>query len=79
MSTSPGKNPECGGKRSATDVSKVSAVLLAVSAESGEWCLQEHVVDLPGKITKIRVKLVGRAVFAGALRKELGLTLALQK
>lgn len=35
-STSPGKNPECCGKCSAPDVSKVSTVLLAVSAESGE-------------------------------------------
>lgn len=34
--TSPGKDPECCWKRSASDVSKVSAVLLAVSAESGE-------------------------------------------
>lgn len=38
-STSPGKDPECCGKCSASDVSKVSAVLLAVSAESGELYL----------------------------------------
>lgn len=36
VSTSPRKNPECSGKCSATNVSKVSAVLLAMSAESGE-------------------------------------------
>lgn len=37
ISASPRKNPECGGKCSATNVSKVSAVLLAMSAESGEY------------------------------------------
>lgn len=36
VSISPRKNPECSGKCSATNVSKVSAVLLAMSAESGE-------------------------------------------
>lgn len=46
VSNSPRKNPECGGKCSAPNVSKVSAVLLAVSAESGEYvCGEGHCIN----------------------------------
>lgn len=37
VSTSSWKNPECSGKCTATNVSKISAVLLAVWAEPGEY------------------------------------------
>lgn len=73
--SSPRKNPKCSWECSVINVSKVSAVLLAMPAESGEYCMsfrQNPCFNMLYKNTqKVRGKLVDWLLFLSALRRRL--------